>query len=214
MITEPLKKHFYICPECCPRDVESYARWVLSLAELPMIHDCWQFSDFLWSLDRCPNCGAQFPSPFHVEEGRFHLDSLPFVLEWATMEAMYERSPDASVRVAPMRAGWYKGSYRSGFLFEILAWVGLAVASGVIGNVAYESIKRAVLDARRSVLRKRSKRPSSTEAKHDEKSSQEHIQPYLQEWDSMTDEELERHVEAIYRYAKQRLSEVDFPKAD
>lgn len=211
MISKELKENFFICPNCTSKDQNMYQAWVKFLAELPLIHGEWDFSGFLWYMGKCPNCQRTFPSAFMAGDPNDVFSSIPFVLEWVVMESLELKHSKLGLRgqkIPPIRQGYSEGWKRSGFPFEILAWVGLAVASGVIGNMAYEIIRKAVLDARKDILQKRKTLLNKRKIKKISKEELQYCGPLFHDWDAISDEELERYVRLIYEYAKQRLKNV------
>ena len=211
MLWPNVKDRFFLCPNCGPTGDAAYEEWVELLAEIPLVRNQWNFSDLLWSTQACPNCGEQLPSAFSQSPAEAWDSHLLTVLEWFALEGKnsYHLGKGGQLRqIGAMMPGYSRGFWRSGFLFEIMAWVAIAVASGVIGNVAYDSVKKAILNARRKALEKRKDGPPRGQDSSALEQYEKYIRPYLQEWDAMSDEDLEKQVRAMYEYANVRLRNV------
>jgi hypothetical protein len=210
MLNKEVKDNFFICPCCSCTEEHIYESWVEYLAELPVIHGQFDFSNWLWNMNECPSCKRKFPSAFTMRGVPDIFSSIPFVLEWVVMESenVARNGYRKHENVLPIKEKYSHRCCRCGIPFDIIAWVGLAVASGIIGNMSYEVIKNAVLDARRKVIQKKN---NLYESQNVPKISKEELQRYgrfIREWDTMSDEELEKCVELIYEYARQRLRNI------
>ncbi|MEU6083428.1 hypothetical protein [Streptomyces sp. NPDC047108] len=128
----------YLCPRC---QDGSYEDWLLGVTRRAT--ELGDLSTALWGMRFC-TAGHPYTELFGAPGAR---NTAPYVVERCTMEAaylaQYGETPAAGV-ITPIRLDATAPPKRSAMYLDALTWMGLAVASGVLGNAAYSGIKAVV----------------------------------------------------------------------
>jgi len=163
-------------------------------------------STTVWLLKCCPACLGEFGPAFPGEGiDKWTVSDL---IEWVGMEVYNAVRLDPKSRLLhfwptkpapkPLTAEFFTGRQikRQGIPLDILSWIAMAAASGVVAGLAYDVLKRVI----QSALRRGTATLRSTKLRL--RTGEE----FEEHWVKLCREEIEMCISGAIRYSRKRLT--------
>ena len=196
----------YFCTQCSDNNAEHYKEWILELAELPLIYNYWDVGLLIYNLEYCPQCKNSFKK-ISIKDN-FLPYNIPSILEIVTFEAAEISTKKKLTKIPSILTEIDKNIYHDIGALNILSWIALAIASGILGNFTYEYIKKTVINTYKKIKHKRQKAINSNNFNKITKSELDSYNSLLMEWDSCNEDELKKRMYILNQYLRQRLKGV------